>query len=81
MKSKGAQCKFGSVLVCMFFYVMKEFPSFGKVNWDQNKTSVDQINEFIELMEYSFDAHMTIYFDVFKNSMKKIMRIPVSLVD
>ena len=22
-KSKGAQCKFGSVLVCMFFYVMK----------------------------------------------------------
>ena len=33
-KSKGAQCKFGSVLVCMFFYVMKEFPSFGKVNWN-----------------------------------------------
>ena len=33
-KSKGAQCKFGSVLVCVFFYVMKEFPSFGKVNWN-----------------------------------------------
>ena len=31
-KSKGAQCKFGSILVCIFFYVMKEFPSFGKVN-------------------------------------------------
>ena len=31
-KSKGAQCKFGSALVCMFFYVMKEFPSFGKIN-------------------------------------------------
>ena len=27
-KSKGAQCKFGSALVCMFFYIMKEFPSF-----------------------------------------------------
>lgn len=26
-KSKGAQCKFGSVLVCMFFNLMKEFPS------------------------------------------------------
>ena len=31
-KSKGAQCKFGSVLVCIFFYVMKEFPSVEKVN-------------------------------------------------
>ena len=33
-KSKGDQCKFGSILVCMFFYVMKEFPSFGKINWN-----------------------------------------------
>ena len=47
-KSKGAECNFGLVLVCMFFYVMKEFPSFGKVNWTQNKTIMDQINEFIE---------------------------------
>ena len=31
-KYKGTKCKFGSVLVCMFFYVMKEFLSFGKVN-------------------------------------------------
>ena len=29
----------------------------------------------------SFDSQMTIYFDDFKNSMKKRMRIPVSLVD
>ena len=42
-KSKGAQCKFGSMLVCMFFYVMKEFPSFGKVNWNQNKTIIEKI--------------------------------------
>ena len=40
----------------MFFYIMKEFPSFGKVNRDQNKTIVDQINEFIEQMGDSFDA-------------------------
>ena len=65
----------------MFFYVMKEFPSFGKVNWDQNKTIVEQINEFIEQMGDSFDAQMTIYFNDFKNSMKKRMRIPISLVD
>ena len=65
----------------MFFYVTKEFPSFGKVNWDQNKTIVDQINGFIEQMGDIFDAQMTIYFYDFKNSMKKRMRIPVSLVD
>lgn len=47
-KSKGAQCKFGSVLVCMFFYIMKEFPSIGKVKWDHNKTIVEKINGFIE---------------------------------
>ena len=66
-KSKGAQCKFGAMLICMFFYVMKEFPSIGKENWDQNKTIVEQINEFIEKMGDSFDAQMTIYFDDFKN--------------
>ena len=65
----------------MFFYVMKELPSFGKVNWDQNKTIVDQINEFIEQMGDNFDAQMTIYFHDFKNSMKKRIRILVSLVD
>ena len=47
-KSKGAQCKFGSILVWMFFYVMKAFPSFWKVNWNEDKTIVDQINKFIE---------------------------------
>ena len=65
----------------MFFYVMKEFPSFGKVNWNQNKTIVDQINEFIDQMGDSFDDQMTIYFDDFKSSMKRRMRIPVSLIN
>ena len=31
-RSKGAQCKCGSVLVHIFFYVLEEFPSIGKVN-------------------------------------------------
>ena len=55
-KSKGAQCKFGSSLVCIFFYVMKKFPSVGKVNWDPNKTIVAQISEFIEKMGDKFEA-------------------------
>ena len=31
-RSKGAQCKFGALLVCIFFYVQNEFPSVGKVS-------------------------------------------------
>ena len=64
-----------------FFYVMKEFPSFGKVNWDQNKTVVDQINDFIEQMGDSFDDQMSVYFDDFKSVMKRRMIILVSLVE
>ena len=30
-KTKSAQCKFGSILVCIFFYVQNAFPSFGKI--------------------------------------------------
>ena len=65
----------------MFFYVMKEFPSFGRVNWNKNKTIVEKINEFIDQMGDSFDDQISIYFDDFKNAMKKRMRIPVSLVN
>ena len=31
-KTKGAQCKYRAILVCIFFYVQREFPSFGKIN-------------------------------------------------
>ena len=64
----------------MFFYVMKEFPSFGKINGNRNKTIVEKINELIDQMGDNFDDQMTIYFDDFKSSMKRRMRIPVSLV-
>ena len=49
---------------------MGEFHSFGKVNWDSNKTIVTQINEYIEKMGDNFEAQMTSYFEDFKNSMK-----------
>ena len=80
-KSKEDQCKFGSVLVFIFFYVMKEFPSVVKVNWDPNKIIVTQINDFIDQMGDNFDAQMITYFEDFKNSMKQRMRIQVSLVE
>ena len=69
-KSKGAQCKYGLVLVCMFFYLMKEFPFVGKVKWNPDKTIVEQINGYIEQMGDNFDAQMTSYFEDFKKSMK-----------
>lgn len=46
-RSKSAQCKFGSILVCIFFYVQNEFPSFGKVGWKKNRSVLIQINEYI----------------------------------
>ena len=61
----------------MFFYLMKEFPLIGKVNWEQDKTIVEQINGFIAQMGENFDAQMTSYFDDFNKSMKQRMRILV----
>ena len=54
----------------MFFYVMKEFPLVGKVNWDQKKIIIEKINEYIKQMGENFDAQMTSYFEDFKKSMK-----------
>ena len=65
----------------MFFYLMKEFPSVGKVNWEQDKTIVEQINDFTAQMGENFDAQMASYFEDFKKSMKQRMRIPNSLVE
>ena len=53
-KSKSTQCKFGSILVCIFFYVKNEFLSFGKLGWKTNRLVVVQINEYIEKMGENF---------------------------
>ena len=37
-RTKGAQCKFGSILVCIFFYVQNEFSSFEKIGWKTNRS-------------------------------------------
>lgn len=60
---------------------MKEFPSFGKINWKQDETIVDQIDAYITQMGDSFNDQMSVYFDDFKNAMKRRMRILVSLVE
>ena len=80
-KSKGAQCNLGSILICIFLYVLEEFPSFGKVNWKSNKSAITQINEYIEKMGDNFEPQMTSYFKDFKKSMKQRSIIPLSLVE
>ena len=47
-KTKREQCKFGKILVCIFFFMQNEFPSFGKVDLKTNKSVMVQINDYIE---------------------------------
>ena len=47
-RTKGAQCKFDSILGCIFFYVQNEFPTFIKVGWKTNRSIAMKINEYIK---------------------------------
>ena len=80
-RSKGAQCKFGAILICIFFFVQNEFPSFGTVEWKTNRSVMVQINDFIEQLGDNFESIMTSYFEDFKKTMKGRMRIPLFLVE
>ena len=80
-RSKGTWCKFGAILVCIFFYVHNEFPSFCKVVWKENLSIIAQVNEYIEQMGVNFETLMTSYFEDFKNTMKQRLRIHVLLVE
>ena len=80
-KTKSAQCKFGSILICIFFYVQKMFPSFGTMGWKINRSVAVQIGEYIEQLGDNFESLMTSYFEDFKKSMKKRLRVPISLVE
>ena len=80
-RTKGAQCKFGSILVCIFFYILNLFPTFGKVGCKTNRSIAIQINEYIEHLGDSIDSIMTSYFEGFKKSMKQRLTILVSLVE
>ena len=80
-RSKSSQCKCGSILIYIFFYVQNEFPSFRKIGWKTNRSMAVQINEYIEQMGDNFESIMTSYFEDFKKSMKQRLRIPISLVE
>ena len=68
-------------MICIFFYVHNTFPTFGTVEWKKNRYVVIQTEEFTEQLGENFESIMTSYFEDFKQSMKKRLRILVSLVE
>jgi hypothetical protein len=74
-KTKSAQCKFCSILVCIFFYVQNTFPSFGTIGWKTNRSVIVKINEYIKQMGEKFETLMTSYFEDFKQSIKERMKM------
>jgi len=79
--TKTNPCKFGSLLVCLFFYVQKLFPSKGAVVWRKDTPIFYQINEFIAKMGMNFDKVMDNYFEYFKERINNRFRIPPKLVE
>ena len=79
--SKTNPCKFGSLLVCLFFYVQNFFPSKGTVVWRKDIPVLYQINEFIAELGINFDKVMDNYFEDFKERMNNRFRIPPKLVE
>ena len=73
-------CKFGSLIVCISFYIQKYFPSIGNVLWEQDKPVTRKINEFITQLGDNFENTMNTYLDEFKLRMKRRIRIPKELV-
>ena len=56
-------CKFGSLIVCIFFYIHKYFPGIGNIVWEQDKPATRKIKEFITQLGDNFDNAMSTYFD------------------
>lgn len=80
-KTKNTSCKFGSLLVCIFFYVQNSFPTIGTIVWDRTRPMTKQINDFIEQLGEIFETIMDGYYEEFKGKMKNRLRIPQSVID
>lgn len=73
--------KYDSLLVCLFFYIHKFFPSKGVVVWKKDRPVVYQINEYIVELGDNFESIMDAYFEDFKERMQSRYRIPKQLVE
>ena len=72
--SKNNFCKFGSLLIYLFFYVQNSFPSKGSVVWRKDIPILYQINEFIAELGENFDSVLDNYFEYFKERMNNRFR-------
>ena len=79
--SKNNPYKFGSLLIYLFFYIQKFFPSKGTIVWRKDIPIIYQINEFIAEMGENFDSIMDNYFDDFKEKMNNRFWIPPKLFE
>lgn len=79
--AKPNPCNFGSLLVCLLFYVLKFFPSKGNVVWKKDRLVFYQINDFITELGDNFANVMDAYFNYFKQRIDNRFRIPQTLVE
>lgn len=79
--SNNNLCKFGSLLICLFFFVQNFFPSKGIVVWRKDVPVLYQINEYIAEMGEKYLSIMDNYFDSFKEKMNSIFKILKKLVE
>ena len=57
-KEENNSCKFGSLIMCILFYVKILFPTIGDVVWDKKKSITKNINEFINQIGDNFETIM-----------------------
>ena len=63
---KNSTCKFGSLIMCILFYVQKYFSSIGNNVWEQDKPLIRKISEYKNQLEENFKNFMNTYFEEFK---------------
>lgn len=79
-KDKKQSFKYGSLLVCIFFYVQNFSLGKRKVVWSQEKPIMVQIGEMIRDLGNKFGETLWGYFKEFQIRMHKRERIPTGIV-
>lgn len=79
-KDKKKYFKYGSLLVCIFFYLQNFFHGKGKIVWFEEKPIMVQIGEIIRDLGDVFGETMWGYFKEFQIRMHKREIIPTSIV-
>lgn len=81
-ENKKQPFKYGSLLLCIFFYFMNEVPRVGKVQWAFDRLVGVQIREYLYNSSDSKvrNANLWGYFKNFQQEMHERERIPQTIV-